>query len=250
MDTTVAKGLAVLELLARADGPLRLGAIAQQLNLQKSNVHRLLGTLATLGYVMQEPETGRYMPSLKLWELGVGVLHAHPARRAAAPIMHELHRATGETVSLTLLDGEEVLYLDKLLSPRPLRFTTRPGSRALAAFTPSGKAMLAQLADPRPILERTRRRLSRGRDLSVEGVMAEFELIRRQGYALSEGEASPGVVGVAAAIPSREGPPSAITVSGPAERMSSAKRGLVIEAVLQACARIAEAGGQRADVGF
>ncbi|WP_422576197.1 helix-turn-helix domain-containing protein, partial [Phenylobacterium sp.] len=56
MDTTVAKGMAVLEALARAKRPLRLAALTEQLGLQKSNVHRLLSTFMELGYVQQEPE--------------------------------------------------------------------------------------------------------------------------------------------------------------------------------------------------
>lgn len=243
MDTTVVKGMAVLELLARADGPVRLAAIAQQLNLQKSNVHRLLQTLSALGFVTQEPGAGRYLPTLKLWELGAGILLAHPARRAAAPFMQELHRATSETVSLTVLDGDEVLYLEKLLSPRPLRFSTRPGSRAPAALTASGKAMLAQSPDPRPSLERAKARWSRAADLDVEALMTEFEQIRRQGYAVSEGGWSPGLMGIAAAIPAGDGPRAAITVSGPADRISDAKRRDIVEAVLNACARIAETSG-------
>lgn len=243
MDTTVVKGMAVLELLARADGPVRLAAIAQQLNLQKSNVHRLLQTLSALGFVTQEPGAGRYLPTLKLWELGAGILLAHPARRAAAPFMQELHRATSETVSLTVLDGDEVLYLEKLLSPRPLRFSTRPGSRAPAALTASGKAMLAQSPDPRPSLERAKARWSRAADLDVDALMTEFEQIRRQGYAVSEGGWSPGLMGIAAAIPAGDGPRAAITVSGPADRISDAKRRDIVEAVLNACARIAETSG-------
>ena len=243
MDTTVAKGLAVLEALARADGPVRLADLAQQLGLQKSNVHRLLQTLVALGFAAQEPGTSRYLPTLKLWELGVGVLQAHPARRAAAPFLQELHRATAETVSLTVLDGDEVLYLEKLLSPRPLRFSTRPGSRAPAAMTASGKAMLAQLDDPRPMLERSTAKWSRARDLDVEALLAELEQVRREGYAVSEGGWTPGLVGIAAAIPAGEGPQAAITVSGPIERISEAKREQIVEAVLNACARIGEASG-------
>lgn len=243
MDTTVAKGMAVLELLARADEPVRLAAIAQQLNLQKSNVHRLLQTFIALGFVAQEPATSRYLPTLKLWELGSGILLAHPARRAAAPYMQELHRATSETVSLTVLDGDEVLYLEKLLSPRPLRFSTRPGSRAPAAMTASGKAMLAQSPDPRPVLERTRAKWSRAGDLDVEAMLAELDQIRRQGYAISEGGWSPGLLGIAAAIPTDGGPQAAITVSGPAERISGKKRREIVDLVLNACARIGETSG-------
>ncbi|MGA0607853.1 IclR family transcriptional regulator [Phenylobacterium sp. VNQ135] len=243
MDTTVAKGMAVLELLAKADGPLRLSAIAEQLDLQKSNVHRLLGTLSTLGYVTQEAETGRYQPSLKLWELGVGIISAHPAKRAAAPFMQDLHRSTSETVSLTVLDGDEVLYLDKLLSPRPLRFTTQPGTRAPAALTASGRAMLALTEDPRPVLERSVKRWSKAKDLDVDAVMAELERIRRDGYATSESSWTPGIVSVAVAIPTRGGS-AALTVSGPAERISEEKRQEIIEAVLHTGARIAETVGR------
>ena len=66
--------MSVLEFLARAGGPVRLSTIAEQLNLQKSNVHRLLATLTELGYVVQEPETGRYALTLRMWELGAAVI--------------------------------------------------------------------------------------------------------------------------------------------------------------------------------
>jgi IclR family acetate operon transcriptional repressor len=110
-------------------------------------------------------------------------------------------------------------------------------------LTASGKAMLAQLADPRPVLERTRARWSRARDLDLDAMLAELDQVRRQGYAMSEGGWSSGVLGIAAAIPSGDGPQAAITVSGPAERISEKKRREIVEAVLNACARIGEVSG-------
>lgn len=84
MDTTVAKGFAVLEVLARAKRPMRLSALTEALGLQKSNVHRLLSTLIELGYVEKDAETARYFASLKAWELGVAIISTNSLRRRRA----------------------------------------------------------------------------------------------------------------------------------------------------------------------
>jgi len=245
LDTTVAKAMTVLELLARSGGPMRLSVIAEQLGLQKSNVHRLLATLTDLGYVSQEPETSRYMLTLRIWELGAAIILAHPAKRAAGPYMQALHRATAETVSLTVLDGDDVLYLDKILAPRPLRFTTQPGSRAPAALTASGKAMLALEADPRAVVERSVKAASPDNTIDPDKVMAELTQIRAKGYAITHSSWTPGIVSVGAPIIGRDGrAAAALTVSGPTERLHEAKIGEVVEAVLNACAGMAESVGR------
>ena len=245
MDTTVAKGLSVLELLAKADGPVRLSTIAEQLDLQKSNVHRLLATFIELGYVTKEPESGRYALTLRLWELGAAVLAMHPAKRAAAPYMQELHAATSETVSLTVLDGDDVLYLDKIVAPRVLRFTTRPGSRAPAALVAPGKALLAHEPDPLAIIKRAAKQPVNGKKIDVPSLVAELETVRRNGYSVSKSTLTPGLVGIAAPIMGRDArAAAALSVSGPAERLSDKKVREVVDAVLNACARIAETVGR------
>src|SRR3546814_7288592 len=99
MDRAVARGLAMLEVLAEA-GPMRLSRLAGEVDLQKSTVHRILQTLVALGYVEQDAETGTYGPSLKLWEMGSAVVVEHPVKRAASIFVQTLHKETGETVSL------------------------------------------------------------------------------------------------------------------------------------------------------
>jgi IclR family transcriptional regulator, KDG regulon repressor len=245
MDTTVAKGLNILELLAKAEGPVRLSAMAEQLGLQKSNVHRLLATFIELGYVAKEPESGRYALTLRLWELGSAVLAMHPAKRAAAPFMQELHHATSETVSLTVLDGDDVLYLEKIVAPRVLRFTTRPGARAPAALVAPGKALLAHEPDALAIIKRAAKQGVSGKKIDVTSLMAELEGVRRNGYSVSKSNLTPGVVGVAAPIMGRDGrAAAAVSVSGPAERLTEKKIRAVVEAVLNASARIAETVGR------
>ncbi len=242
MDTTVAKGMSVLELLARADGPLRLSTIADQLGLQKSNVHRLLGTLAELGYVTKEADTNRYALTLRLWELGAAVQAMHPAKRAATPYLQELHKTTGETVSLTVLDGDDVLYLDKIQSPRLLRFTTRPGSRTSAVFTAAGRAILAYEPDPQQIVERA---VTQRPTFDVASIMQDLEGIRQRGYAVSESTWTPGLIAVAAPITGRNGrAAAALSVSAPAERLGETRMAEITEAVLNTSARIAEGVGR------
>jgi IclR family transcriptional regulator, KDG regulon repressor len=245
MDTTVAKGLSILELLARSDGPVRLSTIAEQLELQKSNVHRLLATFIELGYVAKEPESGRYALTLRLWELGTAVLAMHPAKRAAAPFMQQLHKATSETVSLTVIDGDDVLYLEKIVAPRALRFTTRPGSRAPAVLVAPGKALLAYEPDALAIIKRAAKQPANGEKIDVSSLVAELETVRRNGYTVSKSSLTPGLVGVAAPIMGRDGrAAAALSVSGPAERLTEKKVREIVEAVLNACARIAETVGR------
>src|SRR5262245_33710440 len=95
----VARAFAVLELLALEEKPVRLSAIALRLGMQKSTVHRVLSTLAELGYVQQEPRTSCYQATLRLWELGSSLITNHPLKRAAATFLQQLHQSTRETVS-------------------------------------------------------------------------------------------------------------------------------------------------------
>lgn len=235
MDRAVARSFRLLEALARARGGARLSDLAAETGLQKSTVHRILGTLCALGYAEQE-ESSRYRASLKAWELGAGVVAELPIRRAAAGFLHSLHRATGETVSLTILSGDDVVYLEKLVAPRPVRFMTRVGSRVPAVLTASGKAMLATRPDAAEIMARTTTR----RPLDVPAVMAELEEARRRGYASSG--YSPGVTSIGAAVVIGGAPAeAALSVSAPTDRLTGRKRDAAVEALLEASARMAEA---------
>lgn len=243
MDSTVAKGLTVLELLVRAAAPMRLSAVAQELGLQKSNAHRTLATLIAGGFVVQDEETGRYRPSLKLFELGSKVVADHPARRAAAPYMQDLHKTLGETVNLYVLDKSAILVIEKLLSPRPLRFSSRPGSRLPIATTAAGHAMLAHEPDPATVLRESLERtpLPPRFDIDQQEVLASLEEVRHRGYVEAVDSWTPGIFSFAAPILRTDGRAgAAIGVSGPIERQTEANRATIIEALLTTSARIAE----------
>ncbi|CAN5781626.1 IclR family transcriptional regulator [soil metagenome] len=239
----VPRTFAVLELLTRSPEPMRLSALALRLGLQKSTVHRILAGLIGLGYAQQNADTGCYSATLKLWELGANVITEHPIKRAASGFLQELQRVTGETVSLMIRAGDDVLYLDKMISPRPIRFTTRIGSRVPAPLTAGGKAILAHAADAQAVLERTAAGLRDRRRLDVAAVAAELEQVRQRGYAMASYQ--PGVVGFAAPIMTRgTEAAAAISVSAPAERVDEKGRREIIEHLLSTCASMAEQVGR------
>lgn len=238
----VGRALRVLEFLARTPQPVRLSAVAVELGLQKSTVHRILGTLGGLGFAEQVPETGCYRATLKLWELGSGMISEHPVKRAAAAFLQELHRTTGETVSLTILAGDDVLYLDKIMSPRAIRFTTRVGSRVPATLTAGGKALLAHAQDARGIIKRAAARGRGDRKLDPERLERELADVRKLGYAISR--YSPGVMSIGAPVMGRDGQAvAALSVSAPEERVSAKKKAEIIECVLRTCVQMAERTG-------
>jgi DNA-binding IclR family transcriptional regulator len=238
----VSRAFALLELLALAGEPQRLSVMAARLEMQKSTVHRVLGTLIGLGYVQQDAESSCYRATLKLWELGSSLIAQHPVKRLAAAYLLQLHASTRETVSLTVLSGDDVLYLEKIVAVRPMPFTSRVGSRAPATLTAGGKAMLAHEPGARAIVSRARERTHAKRRTGVERILRELEEVRHQGYATSSFR--PGVVSFAAPIMGRDGrAAAAISVSAPETRLNGAKRAQILEQLLGTCAQLAERVG-------
>lgn len=245
VDSALGKGLRVMEALATAEGPVRLSHLAADLGLQKSSVHRALRSLIDLGYASQDPGTELYTATLKVWELGAVVVSALPIKRAATTILHELHRSTGETVSLSVLDGDDVLYLDKLLSPRPGGFTTRVGSRVPAPFTAAGRAMLAFEYDPDAVIERVASAVKPGA-LDVDKARADVRQARESGFVAWHGRPERGVVAIAVAVPGSDGRAAAgLTVSAPSRRLDEKRRDEIVDALSTAAAGLAEALGAR-----
>jgi DNA-binding IclR family transcriptional regulator len=245
VDTALGKGLRALEALATAEGPVRLSHLAADVGMQKSSAHRVLRSLIELGYATQDPGTDLYTATLKVWELGSAVVGGLPIKRAATTILHELHRRTGETVSLSVLDGDDVLYLDKVVSARPAGFTTRVGSRIPAPMTVAGRAMLAYEDDARTVVERVAAVLEPGA-VDVDEVLAAVDRARVEGYVVGRGRPERGIVGIAVAVPGPDGRAAAgLTVSAPVQRLDDAGRAGIVDALLVAAAGLGEALGGR-----
>ena len=245
----VSRALAVLETLARERQPVRLSALAARLSMQKSTTHRALATLVRLGYAEQDPESGRYRATLRIWELGAGLVAQHPIKRAAATFVQRLHQTTGETVSLTILSGPDVLYLDRLVAARQVRFAAQIGSRFPAALTAGGKAMLAYepdatvaIAHARESIQSTPAAGSDSRLRALDALPQELVIARHRGYATSSSH--PAVMSFGAPVLATTGRATgAISVSAPRSRVSEAKRQAIVDHLLGTCADLAERTG-------
>jgi IclR family transcriptional regulator, KDG regulon repressor len=243
MEKTAAKAFGVLETLASTPNGFGVTALGRKLGLTKSNVHRLLASLVTLGYARKRDD-GAYEATLRLWEIGVRVLNRIDLKAVARAHLEALAGRTDETVHLTVLDRGEILYVDKIESRHPVREFTRVGDRAPAHCTATGKSLLAlrnELPGERKLPSFTRNTI---RD--VNRLKIELDRIRQQGYALNLGEYGANVNGVAAPIVDHEATPIAsVAVSGPAERIKPAMLRSYAPLVLGTARAISSALGYR-----
>jgi IclR family transcriptional regulator, KDG regulon repressor len=241
MDTTIAKGLRLLDRIAHADAPIGVTAMAKEMGLEKSNVHRTLKTLLALGYVRKDGATGRYEPTLKVWEIGMQVFARHSVVRAARPFMQMLHQQTQETVHLTILDGADCIYLDQIRAPVPVRTAPSPGRRAPALFPASGRVQLAFEPNVEDIINDFRATHPRGKEIEVAATLKEFAIIRQQGVTFTESGWSHGINSIAGAIIGRDGTAAAaIAVSGPTERLTRERMEGLRDPVLNACTQASD----------
>jgi DNA-binding IclR family transcriptional regulator len=200
--------------------------LAGRLGLSKSTVHRLLVTLAAVGLVEQDPETGQYRLGLRLYELGTLVSVHIDLHEAATGCITELRNKTGEAVQVAVLEGRESLFVERLESVHTLRMFIREGYRIPANCSATGKVLLAHLPDEE--LER----LLDGWVLAARtpdsitdpaALRKELAAIRRRGYATNVNEAEVGVASVAAPIRNWTGAVvAAVSLAAPITRMNRA----------------------------
>jgi DNA-binding IclR family transcriptional regulator len=230
------RALEVLRILGERDGQWGLAELCGELKLHKSTVHRLIMVLERHRLVERNGSTGHYRLGVRLFELGskaVAVLDLREhSRRFLARILEE----TQETVHFCLFDQGEILYVEKLEPQRSIRLASRVGRRVPAYCTSVGKAILAELpaGEVEAIVRRARlKRLTKHTITSAAALKTELARIRTRGYAIDNEENEEGVRCVGAVVWDHTGRPrAAISVSGPAFRMSKTKVNLVARAVV------------------
>lgn len=244
MDKTLVKGLAILEHLVPAREPVRLADLAVQLGLTKSSVHRLLQTLVRLGYVMPH-EGGRYSCSLKLWQIGSQSVEQIDFYRTLHVHLEDLAAESMETVHLALLDGREVVYVDKVEGRHSIRVTSAVGSRAPSYCISTGKVLIAyQAADFIRGFDGQLHNYTQNSITEISALEAELAAVRRNGYAVNNAEWQDGVCGVAAPIWNASGAlAAAVGVTVPAMRFSDDDRSRLITLVQATAERASSALG-------
>lgn len=227
-----------LILLFRNEPRLRLSDASSYLGVAHSTAHRLLAMLAFHGFIRQEAATKAYLPGPALVEVGLAVVGRMDIRGAARPVLEELAAATGETVHLAVLEGDQVRYLDCIESPHALRVADRTGQVLPAHGTSVGKALLAALPPAEldrlypagaPLPAQTVKTIT---DVAVLG--RRLADVRRRGFATNNGESELGVAAVSAAVRDGSGQAvAALSVAAPVARMAGG-RAAEIGAVVRA----------------
>ncbi len=224
VDATLNKGLKILETLAASQAPLGITDLSNELGLNKSNIHRLVKTLCTLGYVSQCPDRS-YRASLKIWKLGTMVMNHTNLAQLATTAMNSLAQATGESVHLSVRDGLKVLYIEKIDSAQSVRaYTVRGGSAPLHCVA-TGKVLLAYNYDAlRAPIAGTLEAFTPKTITTLKALDAEIASIRKTGLAINAGEYRADVGGIAAPILDDDGNVlAAIGISGPLSRLPRTK---------------------------
>ena len=213
----------LLEVLASFPDPVSLKVIAERSGLHPSTAHRILNDL-TIGRFVDRPEAGSYRLGMRLLELGNLVKARLDVRDAALGPMRELHRKTGQTVNLSLRQGDEIVYIERTYSERSgMQVVRAIGGRAPLHLTSSGKLFLAT-DDPRLVRSyATRTGLAGHTKNSITDVARlerELSMVRARGFARDNEELELGVRCIAAGIRDDQGRVVAgLSLSAPAERL-------------------------------
>jgi IclR family acetate operon transcriptional repressor len=250
--SSVSKALSLLDAFSAEKPEFSLSELAKRAGAHKSSTFRLLATLEAHGFVQKNGQTHGYRLGWKLTELAGRLLGGCELRELAAPFMEELAAKSGEIVHLSVLDGAEIVYLDKRGRSQPLTVSTSVGGRSPAHASAMGKVLLAglpageagRLLGARPLRRFTPATITDRRELA-----RELAAIRRQGYALDNEETFPGIRCVAAPLRDGEGRTvAAVSVTVPAPRLGARRQNELKKLVVETADRISErirAGGIR-----
>lgn len=238
------RAFSALEVLGKSELPLSLTEICCAMRLHKSTAHRTLMVLERWGLI-ERTSGNRFRLGMKLYELGIRAVDQSDLRSRTHSISRKLSLELGETVHLGVLQGSSVVYLDKVDPSHRFRMACRVGisnpayctsmGKAILAFQPAGRAAQS-IAKYRfaPYTPRTLR--------SPEALLRSLAGVRRRGYAIDDEEIESGIRCIGAPILDENGLPiAAVSVSGPAARITSQTLPEIALRLLHCCAEIADA---------
>jgi len=222
MVRSVFRAIKILEFLGNKEGPT-VTDISNKLNFPKSTTHGILSTLEKENIIVKD-QYNRYHLGLKLLELGSMAQADLEIRRVAGPFLKKLNTEFDETVHLTVLEDNEVLYVDCLESSKRLRTYSVIGVKAPLYCTSVGKAILAFLDEDEieEILNSiTFEKFTENTITDKDFLMDELHTIVQRGYAVDNMEHEEGLRCVGAPIRNHAGKVfAAISVSGPSQRIT------------------------------
>ena len=221
---SIEKVLDLLEFLSANQQETGITEISKKLHMGLSTVHRILTTLKSRGYVIQNQQTTKYRLGIRLFELGCAVQSIKRLVEIIKPYLRQLSQSTNETANLAILEGKEVIYVDTIESTEVLRTEIMAGTKTPAHCAALGKVLLAFISDEEfeslyksdePIPSLTYNSIS-----SLEELKKNLKKVKKQGYAVDREEYKIGINCIGVPIFGRNGAMAAISITGPASRFT------------------------------
>lgn len=242
------RAFSVVELIAKAEEPMSLDELTELSGLPKPTVFRILALLVRGGVVARESIEKRYFVGPRLSTLALKVQMHSPARAWRHSILVRLVEEIGETCNFTILDGNDVVYLDRVETSSAVRLHMDKGSRVPLHCTASGKLFLSQMTPVQlrrvlgtgPLKRYTERTIT-----SIDALEKALKKVRADRVGTDIGEYLEGSVCLAVPVTDRDGRICAVVaLHGPAPRMTLRKGIEYLPALRRAAKALAGTLGQ------
>lgn len=222
---SAARTLEILSLLAEQPDGMTMTGIGRALKIPLSSIHALIGTMVHLEFVLRDRDSSRYRLGPKILQLASSYRAQVDLITLADPVMDQIRNSVGETISLTVLQGQMIMFIHKKAAEGAVKVVNPVGTRLYAHATGSGKVMLAYLEEEEldwilpdeDLPEVTPTTITKKAHLKKHLVD-----IRKQNYAFDNEESAIGVWAVASCIRDDAGRPiAALSIVGPTSRIAS-----------------------------
>lgn len=227
----VERALILLRYIVDNPGGLSIREASRNLGYSPATVQKLIQALESQDYVVQDRDTERYHLGTGAVQLGLAALSRLNLRQIAHPHLERLSEQSQETALLAIARGNHAIYVDKVLSPQPIRMDAPLGVQRPYNCSAVGKILLSDQSDQKIEQLAIKGVFEQRTDRSITDVASlrnEIEKVRQQGYALDNGEYTTGLHCVAAPVYNHEDNlVAAITISGPAERLNNDLDGMI-----------------------
>lgn len=242
---SVNRAVSILQVLAR-HGSARVTDIAAELDVHKSTVSRLLATLEARGLVEQSTARGSYVLGDGVTRIAAGATRRHDLAVVSRPVCAELAEAVGETVTVTIPDDGAVLSIGQVMGAAVVTSVNWLGRRSPLHATSSGKLFLAAMpaAEANAALAADLTAYTPRTMTDPQALRTELDRVRDLGYATTNEEQEVGLCAVSAPIRDLDGAViAALTVSGPAFRVTPEAVEVLLPRLRAAADRISERNG-------
>jgi IclR family transcriptional regulator, pca regulon regulatory protein len=206
------RGLAILASFRSGRPLLGVSEIGREIGLGRSTTHRYVATLATLGYLQQDAATKKYRLGPRVLDLGFSAINSMELREVAAPHLRRMSDETGYTVNMAILDGLDIVYVERCRSTRSgqreIDLNLHVGARLPAYCTSLGKVLLAWLPPDEQAAALGRVDFSRRGPNTITSrtaLVAELKRVRENGYAINNEELAYGLRSIAAPVLDHQG---------------------------------------------